>query len=67
MVRIPIKRYEPNPEALRAMQTVLVSPYTKDDPIRMLAEELRDLLLHHSEETQFLLGHIKTLEGKTDE
>lgn len=61
-MKIPIKRYVPNQEALRAMQTILREEYQPDDPIRLVAEELRDLLRHHSEETTFLIGRIRELE-----
>jgi hypothetical protein len=44
------------------MNTVLSEDYKENDPIRLIAEALRDLLAHHSEETKFLIGRISELE-----
>lgn len=62
-MKIPIKKYEPNPEAVRAMLTVLDEPRGDDDPIRLLAVEFDKLLKHHEEETKFLLERLLELEN----
>lgn len=62
-MKMKIKRYEPNPDAIRAMLTVLGEPREEDDPIRLLAQEFDKLLQHYEEESKFLLERLLELEN----
>jgi hypothetical protein len=62
-VRIPIKRYSPNLEAVEAVQMVLTSPdFDCDEPAAVIAKEYSRLLEHHEEETKFLIDEVRRLE-----
>lgn len=61
-MKIPIKKYEPRKEALKMMQQVLQGDLDFGPEMRLLSEELRDLLRHHGEETTWLIQRIKELE-----
>jgi hypothetical protein len=61
-VRIPIKRYSPNLEAVEAVQMVLTSPdFDCDEPAAVIAREYNRLLAHHEEETKFLILEVERL------
>jgi hypothetical protein len=63
-VKIPVKKYEPNEEALRDINTVLREEYDEREPILRISREYGRLLLHHEEETKFLIEKIAKLEAE---
>ena len=64
-MRIPIKRYVPDPEALLSMEHLL-GPNAGTGRLLenafIVARELKRLLEHHEEETKWMAERIKELE-----
>lgn len=63
-MKIPIKRYVPDEEALRDVCTVLSeqSEYKDTDPVFRIAREYDRLSKHHEEETKWMVERIRQLE-----
>lgn len=58
-MKIPVKKYTPDPNVVENINTVLGEKYSESDPIRVIAEEYQKLLAHHEEETKFIFEQLK--------